>query len=100
MKLRIHRNSLRLRLNRSDVEQLRKTGICAEVLHFFAGSQLTYTLETSSHWGLMDAHYYLGSIRIRLPVDLAQQWAASDEISPSRHCTADGGSSLLIHKNS
>src|SRR5258708_5049273 len=99
MKLRIHRNSLRLRLNRSDVEQLRKTGICAEVLHFDAGSQLTYTLETSSHWGLMEAHYYHGCIRIRLPFDLAQQWADSDEVSLSRHGTDDGGPSLLIEKD-
>jgi hypothetical protein len=47
MKLRIHNGSLRTRLSRNDVEQMQKTGICAESLHFGSGSQLTYTLETS-----------------------------------------------------
>ena len=48
MKLRIHEDSLRLRLNRSDVEQFRETGICAESLRFGSGSQLIYTLEICS----------------------------------------------------
>jgi hypothetical protein len=50
MKLRIHNGSLRLRLNRTDVDQLQETGICAESLQFGSGSQLTYTLETSSQF--------------------------------------------------
>jgi hypothetical protein len=58
VKLRIHRNSLRLRLNRSDVERFRKTGICAECLRFGSGSQLTYTLEASSRWTVVEARYY------------------------------------------
>jgi hypothetical protein len=47
VKLRIQGNSLRLRLNRSDVEQFRETGILTESLRFGSGAQLTYTLETS-----------------------------------------------------
>jgi len=43
MKLRIHNGSLRLRLSRTDVDQLQETGICAESLHFGSGSQLTLT---------------------------------------------------------
>lgn len=49
MKLRIHKNSLRLRLSRRDVEQIQKTGICAESLRFASGLQLTYTVEASTH---------------------------------------------------
>jgi hypothetical protein len=57
MKLRIRQNSLRLRLNRSDVEQFRNTGICAGVLRFGPGSQLTYTLETSSRWTVISLQH-------------------------------------------
>ena len=57
MKLRIHEDSLRLRLNRSDVEQFRTSGVCAESLRFDSNSQLTYTLETSSQWTMMEVRY-------------------------------------------
>ena len=72
MKLRIHQNSLRLRLNRSDVEQFRKTGICAECLRFGSGSQLTY---------------------------MAQEWSGSDQVSLSLNRTDVGGPSLSIEKD-
>src|SRR5207245_10693857 len=96
VKLLIHRNSLRLRLNRSDVEQLRKTGICPDLTHFGPASQLTYTLETSSRWREMEARYYQDCIRVLLPFEIAQQWADSDQVSLSLHCTDDSGPSLLI----
>ena len=99
MKLRIHRNSLRLRLNRSDVEQFRNTGICAGALRFGPGSQLTYTLEASSRCTVMEAHYYQDCIRVLLPLDVAQEWAGSDEISLSVDRADDRGPSLLIEKD-
>jgi len=99
VKLRIHRNSLRLRLNRSDVEQFRKTGICAECLRFGSGSQLTYTLEASSRWTVVEARYYRDCIRVLLPLHVAQQWAGSDQISLSVDRADDRGPSLLIEKD-
>ena len=99
MKLRIHRNSLRLRLNRSDLEQFRKTGICAGALGFDPGSQLTYTLEASSRWTVMEARYYQDCIRVLLPLDVAQEWADSDQVSLSLHHADDSSPSLLIEKD-
>ena len=99
MKLRIHRNSLRLRLNRSDVEQFRKTGICAECLRFGSGSQLTFTLETSSRLTVMEAQYRQDCIRVLLPLDLAEEWSDSDQVSLSLNRTDVGGPSLLIEKD-
>ena len=99
MKLRIHRNSLRLRLNRSDIEQFRKTGICAESLRFGSNSQLTYTLESSSRWTVMEARYYQDCIRVLLPLDMAREWADSDQVSLSLHRADDSGPSLLIEKD-
>jgi hypothetical protein len=99
VKLRIHRNSLRLRLNRSDVEQFQKTGICAECLRFGSGSQLTYTLETSSRLTVMEAQYRQDCMRVLLPLHVSQQWAGSDQVSLSVDRADDRGPSLLIEKD-
>ncbi len=99
MKLRIHRNSLRLRLNRSEIEQFRKTGICAGALRFGPGSQLTYTLEASSRWTVMEARYDQDCIRVLLPLDMAQEWADSDQVSLSLDDADSSSPSLLIEKD-
>jgi hypothetical protein len=97
VKLRIHGNSLRLRLNGSEIEQLRNTGLCSHTLQFGSGSRLTYTLETSSQLTEMDAQYRQDCIRILLPLHLAREWTESDRISLSLNRT-DGRPSLLIEK--
>ena len=99
MKLRIHGNSLRLRLNRSDVEQFRTSGICVESLRFDSDSHLTYALETSSRLTVMEVQYVQDCIRVRLPVDMAEEWAGSDRISLSLSRAGDNGPSLLIEKD-
>jgi hypothetical protein len=99
MKLRIHNGSLRLRLNRSDINQLQETGICAESLQFGAGSQLTYTLEISSHFTVMEARYRQDRIRILLPLEIARKWTGSEQISLTLDSVVGGGPSLLIEKD-
>jgi hypothetical protein len=99
MKLRIHENSLRLRLNRSDVEEFRQAGTHTESLGFGSGSQLTYTLETSSQLTAMEAQYRQDCIRVLLPLDMAQEWASSDQISLYLNRAAGSGPSLLIEKD-
>jgi len=98
VKLRIHGNSLRLRLEDSEVAQLRNTGLCSHTLQFGDGARLTYRLETSSLVTAMDAEYRQDCIRIVIPLDLAHEWAESDQPSLSLHRTA-GGPSLLIEKD-
>jgi hypothetical protein len=99
MKLRIHNGSLRLRLNRNDVDQLQETGICAETLHFGSGSQLAYTLETSSQFTETEAHYRQDRIRVLLPLAIARKWAGSNQSSLSHDPVVGGGPSLLIEKD-
>jgi hypothetical protein len=99
MKLRIHNGSLRLRLNRTDVDQLQETGICEESLQFGTGSQLIYTLETSSQFTAIEAQYREDRIRILLPMEIARKWAGSDQISLSLDPVVGGGPSLLIEKD-
>ena len=99
MKLSIHQNSLRVRLNRSDIGQFRRTGICADILRFSSGSPLIYTLETSADWTAMEARYYQDCIRVMLPLSIAQKWVDSDQASLSYKSAANAGPSLLVEKD-
>ena len=99
MKLRIHGNSLRLRLSRADVAQLQQTGACSESITFSPVSQLTYALETSSEVTAMEAQYREDCIRILLPVRAAQAWGGSEQVSLSLGSSESGGPSLLIEKD-
>ena len=76
MKLRIHGNSLRLRLNRCDVEQIRTSGVCVESLRFSSNSKLTYTLKTSSQLAVMEVCYLQDCIRVLLPLDMLRNGSA------------------------
>ena len=99
MKLRIHKDSLRLRLNRSDVEQFQETGMCTESLRFGSDSQLIYTLGISSQLKVMQAQYRQDCIRILLPIEVARRWAASDQISLSLNPRDGSGPALLVEKD-
>ena len=98
MKLRIQGSTLRLRLNCSDVQQFRTSGVCAESLRFDSNSRLTYTLETSSRLTAMEVQYVQDCIRVRLPLDMAEEWAGSDRISLSLNRA--GSPSLLLSMSS
>lgn len=99
MKLRIDGDSLRLRLNRSDIEQFRQTGVCTESLRFGEDSRLTYMLETSSELTTIVAEYRQGCIRVLVPVAIAQEWASSEQISLSSNRADGAGPPLLIEKD-
>lgn len=99
MKLRIYNGSLRLRLSRSDVDQLQEEGVCAESLQFGSGSKLTYTLETSPQFIVMEAQYRHDLIRVLLPLEIGRKWASSAQISLSFDPVEGGGPSLLIEKD-
>jgi hypothetical protein len=99
MKLRIHANSLRLRLSRSDVERLQQASVCKESLRFGPGSQLDYALEVSSQIKVAEASYSDACIRVLLPRDIAEAWAASSEVSLSITHSNGDVPSVLIEKD-
>ena len=99
MKLRIHANSLRLRLSRSDVERLQQAGVCKESLRFGSGPQLDYALEVSSQIKVAEATYSHNCIRVLLPLDIATPWAASSEVSLSITHSNGDAPTVLIEKD-
>lgn len=79
MKLRIRGNSIRLRLKRSEVEQIAAGDSIVDETRF-PGATLTCRLEQATD-GMFAAVYGEDTLVIRLPADDVARWASSDEIS-------------------
>ena len=97
MKLRIQGNSLRLRLTRNEVAQLRDRGRVESLVEFSPGQDLVYLLEGSFHAKSVTAAFDGKAIRVTVPAHVMKEWANSDQVgieSPSR-----AGLHLLIEKD-
>ena len=80
MKLRLQGNSVRFRLTRSEVEQLRQTGEVEESVDFGGGRQLIYRLTSRADHCPMHAKFGDGRVTVCIGADAAQAWANSDEV--------------------
>lgn len=95
MKLRIQDDSIRLRLTKSDVEQLKLTGKVQATTSFPGKEKLTYQIVRSKS-EKFNATFNSNGIEVALPHGLANQWADSDQIGLEE--TVDG-LHLLIEKD-
>src|SRR5208337_4910025 len=100
MKLRIHGNSLRLRLSQSEVAQFSKTGFVEDSLQLAPGSNFAYTLESSSSISAPQASYQNGWLRIQVPTAAATEWFTTDRVGISADQPLESGKhlSILIEK--
>lgn len=82
MKLRLRKNSIRLRLLQTEVRQLRETGNVSEEIAFGAGpaETLVYALRVSGEAEKIHAQMMAGQIEIFLPIKEAELWADTDEV--------------------
>jgi hypothetical protein len=81
MKLRIHGNSLRLRLNRAEVERLSETGRVEEVVQFAPNVAFRYVLETAADGDAPRALYDNGGVRVLVPAAAAREWATTERVA-------------------
>jgi len=95
MKLRLHDNSLRLRLSQSEVGRLRDTGKVEDLIVFQPGKELLYTIETGAAQEPA-ATFENARIRILLPTSVATQWIESDQTGIE---ASTGTLRLLIEKD-
>lgn len=79
MKLRFRSNSLRLRLNRREVERLSAGAVLKEEVHFPGDGMIAYILESAPH-SSPEASFHEGTIRIAAPRNQVENWAAGDSI--------------------
>jgi hypothetical protein len=82
MKLRMHSNSLRLRLNRAEVARLAETGRVEEVVQFGPGVAFRYALETVAD-GDAPRALYADGVRVLVPVAAAREWASTERVAIS-----------------
>jgi hypothetical protein len=96
MKLRIHGNSLRLRLSQPEVAQFSKTGFVEDRAQFAPGVSFTYTIETSSTLAAAEASYQDHWLRVQVPAAVANKWYTTDEVSISAEQPVEPGTTLSI----
>lgn len=99
MKLRILDDSIRLRLDRSEVAQIARGEAVARQTRFPGGTALGYRLETVS--GDAEAAFGGDTVVLRLPIEAVRAWAADDgSISLREALPLEGGTlALLVEKD-
>jgi hypothetical protein len=96
MKLRMHRNSVRLRLNQTDMAQFSKTGYVEESIEFVPGTSLSYVLESASAIASPQANYKNGELRVQIPTRQGMEWAMGEGVGISGEQSLGAGKSLSI----
>jgi len=98
MKLRIRKNSLRLRLTKSEVAQLGETGIIEETIEFVGNDsqQLIYALESADEIENPDAIFNGGRITVFIPKRQAEKWTQTNQIGIETEKLLDNGRTLHI----
>ncbi|HEV8037329.1 MAG TPA: hypothetical protein VGP62_00600 [Bryobacteraceae bacterium] len=101
MKLRLHGNSLRLRLNQAEVAQFSKTGYVEESIEFSPGASLCYILESSSKITTPRAVFQNSELRIQVSCAASKEWATTDRVGISGEQSLANGKplSILIEKD-
>ena len=97
MKLRIHRNSIRLRLYRPEVETFGALGRLEEAFEYGPGPQdrLTYGIEAASDIAAVQVRVSGNRIQIVLPAETAREWTNSDQVQVRAET---GMMSVLVEK--
>jgi hypothetical protein len=80
MKLRVHENSLRLRLSRTEVEQFASAGRVECAVDFGGGAALRYAIESSADTKEPRAIFEGGRIRVLVPSAAAREWAETERV--------------------
>jgi hypothetical protein len=88
MKLRLHDNSLRLRLSQSEVARLKRDGRIEDTIAFGPQQALIYSLE-SSPVAQVGASFEDGRVRVFAPHAVVHAWADGDAVG------IEGSSSTL-----
>ncbi|MEP7127607.1 MAG: hypothetical protein ABI729_02015 [Chitinophagales bacterium] len=100
MKLRFDKNSLRLRLKKSDIEKLRSNNSIHENIPFLNGS-FEYSLLIEPDQPEVSAHVAGQSIKVVIPSNIAITWINNNEVGIYRtiHIDENRKLELIIEKD-
>lgn len=96
MKIRIRDNSVRLRLERSEVDLIREKGVVASRTGFPGGREFSYSVESSPASVHPAAFFSDNRITVRLPETIVLAWATTEQVSIAGEQTLDDGEKLQI----
>lgn len=100
--MRIHRNSIRLRLNRREVAQFAAAGRLEEICEWGIGAtdRLVYGLESSQSAKDVGVGVTGRAFSVIFPVALAQEWVDTDRVAvcASVPLTSEKCLSILVEK--
>ncbi|HNE28889.1 MAG TPA: hypothetical protein PKL15_12070 [Saprospiraceae bacterium] len=101
MKIRCEHNSIRLRIRKSELAQLRNEGCLRTSIHFPDGNEITWELGIADHSPNLQAEFSNHTIRITLPDEAARHWMQSDQVGLEMHLALKQGEQLhlLVEKD-
>jgi hypothetical protein len=92
MKLRLRGNSIRVRLDRSDIERLNDEGRVDDAVRFGPGLAFSYAVEMGpAPHEYPRASYVAGRLLIRIDPEDAEDWLAGDRVGFDHQQPVDGG---------
>jgi hypothetical protein len=97
MKLRIQGNSLRLRLTKKEVAQVRDGGPVASLIEFAPGVSLAYLLEGSLRAEAMSATFDGRAIKVTIPAHQITEWVETDRVGVE--ALSKTGVQVLVEKD-
>ena len=95
MKLRIHQNSVRLRLSRGEVAHLQSTGKIENALDVGSMGTFTYSICVVEQF-TVNCIYDRSGLHVKVPRHLAQAWMSGDGVDISAEQRLDGDKTLQI----
>ena len=99
MKLRIHANTLRLRLSQREVAVLKNEGRLEERVDFAGGTPFVYSIERTDI-GAIAASFEGNQIHLRVPNPVAIQWIDSNEVGLHADGVVIEKDFQCLHRNS
>jgi hypothetical protein len=92
MKLRLKGNSIRVRLDRRDIERLNDEGRVDDSLQFGPGLAFSYTVEAGpAQRERPNASYTAGRLTIRIDPADAEEWLLGDRVGFDHQQPVEGG---------
>ncbi len=96
MKLRCTENSIRIRIRKSELDQLTKTNRIAEEVHFGNQTVFTFVLHITDTIKAVEASYQANQMVVNLPMEAAERWMTTSQVSIEAHNVLEDEKSLHI----
>ena len=96
MKLRCIHNSIRIRVKKSDLQQLEQVGIITETISFGGASMFAFALAIDMASEEVNAAFLDNLLVVNLPEMEAQKWISTNQVGIEFNSDLDNGENLHI----